>query len=117
MGWLEGVLSTLGINISAVVFGFFGALLHALRAREKHWLERWVAFTVGFVLASVAPTVVIKYFTLAPDPAYFSALGFVFGYFGMAMVDAGSEALAGLKGINWRESLQSWINRKGGGGG
>jgi hypothetical protein len=110
MGWLEGVLSALGINMSSVIFGFFGALLHALRSKANR-LERWISFSVGFVLASFAPSAVIKWFSLAPDPAYYSGLGFVFGYFGMALVDAGTEAVTAFKQLDWKEAIGSWFRK------
>jgi hypothetical protein len=99
-------LNTLGLNTSAIVFGFVGALLHALRVRDKHWAERLVAFGVGFFLAAAGTPALIRWLGLANEPTYYSSLGFVLGYFGMALVDACSEAIADWKGL-----LAAWLNR------
>jgi hypothetical protein len=106
MKQLLETLGTLGLNISAIVFGFVGALLHALRVRDKHWLERLVAFGIGLFLAAAGTPALIRWLGLTNDPTYFSSLGFVLGYFGMALVDAVSEAIA-----DWKGMLAAWLNR------
>lgn len=114
MAWIDAVLAAFGVNKVSVLFGFIGAALHAVRGKDRHWLERVVSFLAGFALAAVGPGFIIARFGLQPDPSYYGALGFVLGYFGMSLIDAAAEAIGALKQVRWKEIVE---NRLGGGKG
>lgn len=108
MKWLEDIAQYLGINASTAVFAFCGSLLAALRHRQCTWQENVVTFLTGFVFALVAPSFIVKWFSLSPDPAYFGGLGFVFGYFGMSIMD---EWMNLIRDPEWRKALISRLKR------
>lgn len=115
MAWFESLLATLGINRVSLFFGVVGAGLHALRSKGNRF-ERFLSFMTGCALAAVGPGFIITWFGLQANPSYYGGLGFVCGYFGMAIVDAMTEAVGSLKGMDWKQIFSSWIGRGGGGG-
>ena len=113
MEWLTSLLASLGISKVSAFFGLLGAALAAARKSEQTKVERAVNFATGFVFALVMPGLVIKWFKLDSDPTYLGALGFVFGYFGMSLMDEALLILRAFRNIKWDEVARSWLERRG----
>lgn len=113
MNGIEAWLASLGISGSSAFFGFLGALLAALRGSERSPIQRVVSFLTGLAFAMVAPGFIIKYFHLPAEAQYFSGLGFVCGYFGMALMDAATDLVVQLRTLDVQGIVKSWLSRGG----
>lgn len=111
MSTLNDLLAAFGIKLQTAAFAFIGSLLAVMRHRECSWQENVVKFLSGLAFALVAPGMVMNWFSLPQDAAYFGGLGFVFGYFGMSVMD---EAMSLIKSQDLRQRLLDLISRKGG---
>lgn len=106
-------LASMGISKVSALFAFIGAALAAARKSEQSKVERVVNFVTGFGFALVMPGLIIKWFKLDADPTYFGALGFVFGYFGMAVMDEAMLIVKALRNVKWAEIVESWAKKGG----
>lgn len=111
MGSLNDLLAAFGIKLQTAAFAFIGSLLAVMKHRECSWQENVVTFLSGLAFALVAPGMIMKWFELPQDAAYSGGLGFVFGYFGMSVMD---EVMSLVKSPELRQRLLDLISRKGG---
>lgn len=109
MKWLQDIWVSLGISTSTAVFAFLGSLLAVVRHREASWKESVITFLTGFAFALVAPGLIVSYFGLSPNSGYYGGLGFVFGYFGMSIMD---EVMRVIKDPAARQALANFILRR-----
>lgn len=109
MKWLSDLATALSINTSTAVFAFLGSLLAVMRHGERSWKDSVVTFLTGFVFALVAPGFLVKWLNLSADPAYFGGLGFVFGYFGMSIMD---EVMRIIRDPAARKAFGDWLLRR-----
>jgi hypothetical protein len=111
VGYIEALLASLGISKASALAGAVGATLAALRAKGITALQRWILFTVGFFCAVYVPKLVIAWFNLPNDPSFHAGVGFVLGYFGPSILDAGQDALDKVKGIDWKDVVLGWVKK------
>ena len=110
---LEALLVKFGINQVSGLSGLFGAVVAALRAQAVSRAERIAYFLVGLACALWLPAALLKWLDKPPDPAMFGALGFVFGYFGMSLMEVGSDAVRTLRKLDFRAIAESWLKKGG----
>ena len=111
MGAFESFLASLGISKAAFIAGGIGALLAAMRAKGVTMIQRCLLFTVGFFCAIYVPKLVISWFGLPNDSSFHAGVGFVLGYFGPSIMDAGHEAIEKVRGIDWKEIVLGWVKK------
>lgn len=111
MAALEAFLAGLGISKASAIAGAIGAALAAMRAKGITALQRWLMFTVGFFAAIYVPKLVIAWFELPNDPSFHAGVGFVLGYFGPSILDAGQDAIEKVKGMDWKEIVTKWVSK------
>lgn len=105
------LIQALGLSKASAIAGAVGALIAALRQKGMHWCQRVILFIVGFGIAIFLPKAIITVFKLPEDPSFYAGVGFVFGYFGPALLDVLSEAMESIKKIDWKEIVTGWIRR------
>ena len=108
---IEAIFQVLGISKASAVAGAVGALIAAMKQKGIHWLQRVFLFLVGFSVALYLPKLIIVWFNLPNDPTFYAGVGFVFGYFGPALLDALSDALSQVKSVDWKEIITGWIKK------
>lgn len=108
---LREALQDLGSDLVAAAAGIGGAAVAALRANGNA-AERLLQFIVGFLCSLWFPLAAVKVFNLSPAPSMLGALGFVFGYFGIVLIDRVTDTLNTLKEVKWAEAVESWIKRR-----
>ncbi len=108
---IEALLQILGISKAAAIAGAVGAAIAAIRQKGIGWLQRVLLFLVGFGIALYLPKFIIILFKLPDDPNFYAGVGFVFGYFGPALLDVLSDAVEKVKTVDWKEIITGWVKK------
>lgn len=108
---IEAIFQFLGLSKSAAAAGAVGALIAALRQKGMGTGQRVVFFLVGFGIALYLPRFIIVIFNLPNDPNFYAGVGFVFGYFGPALLDVISDVVEKTKSVDWKEIITGWAKR------
>ena len=108
---IEVILQTLGLSKAAAIAGAVGAAVAAMRKRCIPVGQRVILFLVGFGAALYMPKLIIVLFKLPDDPSFYAAVGFIFGYFGPAMLDALSDIMNKVRDVDWKEIITGWAKK------
>ena len=106
MGAVKEFLVSVGVNIASLVAGVAGAALAAVQGNDRTRAERIINFFFGFVAAAWLPGLVIGWLKIPPQAEFYGGLGFVFGYFAMAIADA-------AKQFDWRGVAERKLKKGG----
>ena len=107
MGWIEGLLSALGIKKAALIAGIIGGWLSLRFFEGLTTGGKWFTVIGGAASANYLTVPVMTFFHLARDD-YEGGVGFAIGLFGMSL------AAAAIKFI--RDDLTAIIKGRVGGG-
>lgn len=102
---LNDLLTDFGTNLVSAVAGSLGAAASAFQGKDRTKKERAINFIVGFCTALWIPALIIRWLGLPNSPEFYGALGFMCGYFGMAVADAAVQ-------FDWRAIATSWLTKK-----
>lgn len=108
---LDTILAALGLNKASVLTGTVGAGVAAMRGQGTA-CQRLSYFLVGFCIAAWGAGVAVAAFDLPDTPTFQGALGFTFGYLGMAVAEAAMSAAEALNSIDFKQLIKNWIQRK-----
>lgn len=108
---IEVILQTLGLTKASAIAGAIGAAIAAMRKRCVPAGQRIILFLVGFGVALYLPKLIIVMFKLPDDPNFYAAVGFIFGYFGPALLDGMTDVMDKTKQVDWKEVITSWVKR------
>ena len=108
---LDAIFAFFGLSKSAAAAGAVGAAIAAIRQKGIGVVQRVVLFLVGFCIALYIPKFIIILFKLPDDPNFYAGVGFVFGYFGPALLDVLSDACEKAKTVDWKEIITGWVKR------
>jgi hypothetical protein len=105
------LLNILGISKAAAIAGAVGAAIAAIRQKGINAFQRVIMFLVGFGIALYLPKFIIGIFNLPDDPNFYAGVGFVFGYFGPALLDVVSDVVEKTKTVDWKEIVTGWVKK------
>ena len=89
------------IEFKPLIPGILGSGLAAFMGPKRGWPDRFVGFLVGASIATFCTLPTLEYFKLAHE-SYAGGVGFVLGFFGMSIADAG---LRIFHQVNWQGIL------------
>ena len=98
------------IELKPLIPGLLGSGLAAVMGPKRGWLDRFIGFLVGASIATFCTLPVLEYFRLAHE-TYAGGVGFVLGFFGMSIADAGLRVFHDVK---WAGILDLIKSRTGG---
>lgn len=98
------------IELKPLIPGILGSALAAFMGPKRGGVDRFVGFLVGASIATFCTLPVLEYFKLAHE-SYAGGVGFVLGFFGMSIADAG---LRVFHGIDWNGILDIIKSKVGG---
>lgn len=108
---IEALFQVLGLSKASAVAGAIGAAIAAMRQKGIHWIQRVILFLVGFAVALYLPKLIIIWFKLPDDPSFYAGIGFIFGYFGSALLDALSDAMTQVRSVDWKDIITGWVKK------
>ena len=108
---IEVILQMLGITKASAIAGAVGAAIAAMRKRCISAGQRVILFLVGFGVALYLPKLIVVMFKLPEDPHFYAAVGFIFGYFGPALLDALNDVMTKVKEVDWKEIITGWVKK------
>lgn len=108
---IEVIFQALGLSKASAIAGAMGAAIAAMRKRCIPIGQRVILFLVGFCVALYLPKLIIVLFKLPDDPSFYAAVGFIFGYFGPALLDALSDIMTKVRDVDWKEIITGWVKK------
>ena len=108
---IEIIFQALGLSKASAIAGAIGAGIAAMRKKCVPMGQRVILFIVGFGVALYLPKIIIILFKLPEDPNFYAAVGFIFGYFGPALLDGMTDVMDKTKQVDWKEVITSWVKR------
>lgn len=85
------------IELKPLIPGLLGSALAAFMGPARDRKDRFIGFLVGASIATFCTVPILEYFKL-PHETYAGGVGFVMGFFGMSIADAG---LRIVRDVNW----------------